>query len=86
MVYYKLEEDIRKALEGKEYGRNKIVVETNYNGGIEIYDFDENALIKEIEDLESQVSNLENDNESLIKERDKLEIKLAKIQRGGKRQ
>lgn len=33
MVYHKLEEDIRKALEGKEYGRNKIVVETGYNGG-----------------------------------------------------
>lgn len=83
MVYYKLEEDIRKALEGQEYGRNKIVVETNYNGGLEIYDFDEDALAEEIKDLENYASDLENDNQLLTEERDKSKSELAKIRKGG---
>lgn len=77
MVYHKLEEDIRQALEGKEYGRNKIVVETGYNGGLSIYDFDEEAHNEQIEELESQIEDLEQDNQSHIDEIHNLEKQLA---------
>lgn len=77
MVYHKLEEDIRKALEGKEYGRNKIVVETGYDGGLYIYDFDEEAHNQKIEDLEGQIEDLEQDNQSHIDEISRLEKELA---------
>lgn len=76
MVYQKLEDDIRQALAGKEYGRNKIVVVTNYNGGIEIYDFEEDPIIEDINDLKEQINNLESDNSLITKERDELAEKL----------
>ena len=82
MVYQKLEEDIRKALEGKEYGPNKIVVKTSYNGGLEIYDFKEEATIEEIEDLQGQIEDLEQDNQTHIDEINRLEKELAKKEEG----
>lgn len=80
MVYHKLEEDIREVLNGKEYGRNKIVVETGHNGGLYIYNFDEEACNKQIEDLQSQIEDLEQENRFYMNEIHSLEEKLAKIE------
>lgn len=82
MVYHKLEEDIRKALEGKEYGPNKIVVETSYNGGLQIYDFKEEATIEEIEDLQGQIEELEQEDKSKTDEISRLEKELAEKEEG----
>ncbi len=79
MVYQKLEKDIKEALKGKEYGRNKIVVETAQMGGIYIYDFEVEAKNEEIAELKSQIVELEADNESLIEERDNLEYEIERL-------
>ncbi len=46
-------------------------------GGLYIYDFDEEAHNQKIEDLEGQIEDLEQDNQSYIDEIHNLENQLA---------
>lgn len=80
MVYHKLEKDIKEALKGKEYGRNKIVVETGNVGKLYIYDFDEESKNQQISDLEGQIEELEADNASLESERDELQERIEELE------
>ena len=45
MVYHKLEEDIKKALKGKQYGSNVVLVRTDNLGNVEVEEFDEDDYI-----------------------------------------
>jgi len=63
MIYYKLEDAIRKALKGKQFGNNKIIVETNQLGEIFITDCAED--IPEVEELKNKIIDLEDYKEEL---------------------
>ena len=49
MIDVKLEETIKKALEGKCFGNNKVIVETDTLGQVFISGFDEDDYIDPIE-------------------------------------
>lgn len=68
MVYAKLEEAILEALKGKEFGNNKIIVETGYNGYVKITEYEEiEDLSSEVEELEEEIENLEDEISELKK-------------------
>lgn len=67
MLDIKLEDAIKKALEGKCFGNNKVIVETNTLGEVFVSEYEEDdgseeyieVLIEEIADLERKVEKLE---------------------------
>lgn len=67
MLDIKLEDAIKKALEGKYFGNNKVIVETNTLGEVFVSEYEEDdgseeyieVLIEEIADLERKVEKLE---------------------------
>jgi hypothetical protein len=67
MVYHKLEEAIRKALEGKNFGNNKIIVETTLLGDIIIKDFEEVEIEfkTKIDELSDAIDELQDDLDDL---------------------
>lgn len=73
MINFKLEEAIKKALEGQNFGNNKVIVITDTLGQVHVYEFDEDDYIEQIRDLESQVSDLEVENECLQERVEELE-------------
>ena len=77
MVYYKLEEAILEALKGKEFGNNKIIVETSYNGYVKITEYEEvEDLSSEVEELEEKIDELNEEIENLEDEISELKEKL----------
>lgn len=84
MVDLKLEELIKQALEDKYFGRDKVVVETDILGNVEITEYEQvsneenDRLCDDITDLENKIYGLE-DEISLFKTKikilnDKLEV------------
>ena len=66
-----LEQIIKEAL--KDYrGNNKVIVSTSTGGTIEVEDFDANSLIAENEELEDQVTKLQEEIEELEHELERL--------------
>lgn len=66
-----LEQIIKEAL--KDYrGNNKVIVSTSTGGTIEVEDFDANSLIADNEELEDQVTKLQEEIEELEHELERL--------------
>ena len=75
MVYHKLEELIKNALEGQNLGNNTVVVRTTLLGEVFIEEC-ENSAEERVFELESQVEDLKCENEELEERIEELEEKL----------
>ena len=80
MINHKLEDAIKTALQGKWFGNNKIIVETDTLGQVHIYEYDEDSQEERIAELESENAELETENELLQDQIDELEEKISEIQ------
>ena len=76
MVNIKLEELIKNALKGKYWGNNKVVVETDYSGNIEIYEYDEESSQSKISELEEEIEELKEENGELEEQVNMLQDKI----------
>ena len=75
MVYHKLEELIKNALEGQNLGNNTVVVRTTLLGEVFIEER-ENSAEERVFELENQVEDLKRENEELEERIEELEEKL----------
>lgn len=80
MVNIKLEELIKNALKGKYWGNNKVVVETDSSGNIEIYEYDEESSQSKISELEEEIEELKEEIEELKEENGELEEQVNMLQ------
>lgn len=80
MVDFKLEDAIKSALQGKYFGNNKVIVETDTLGQIHIYDYDEDSKEERINELEEENAELETENELLQDQIEELETKIEKLE------
>ena len=76
MVNIKLEELIKNALKGKYWGNNKVVVETDSSGNIEIYEYDEESSQSKISELEEKIEELKEENGELEEQVNMLQDKI----------
>lgn len=76
MVNIKLEELIKNALKGKYWGNNKVVVETDSSGNIEIYEYDEESSQSKISELEEEIEELKEENGELEEQVNMLQDKI----------
>lgn len=80
MVYFKLEDAIKGALKGQYFGKNKVIVETTTLGEIIITDFEDSAEQEEIAELESEIEELELENENLKESLKAAEKRIAELE------
>ena len=86
-MYHKLEETIKKALNGIDFGNNEVVVKTTNLGEVEVRDLEEvkkelGAANEELEErnkeLEEVNEELEEFNKSLIEEKEEAMVEIKK--------
>lgn len=76
MVNIKLEELIKNALKGKYWGNNKVVVETDSSGNVEVYEYDEEEIKSKISELEEEIEELKEENGELEEQVNMLQDKI----------
>ena len=76
MVNIKLEELIKNALKGKYWGNNKVVVETDSSGNVEVYEYDEEVSQSKISELEEKIEELKEENGELEEQVNMLQDKI----------
>lgn len=76
MVNIKLEELIKNALKGKYWGNNKVVVETDSSGNVEVYEYDEEVSQSKISELEEKIEELKEENGELEEQVNILQDKI----------
>ena len=76
MVNIKLEELIKNVLKGKYWGNNKVVVETDSSGNVEVYEYDEEEIKSKISELEEEIEELKEENGELEEQVNMLQDKI----------
>ena len=82
MVNIKLEELIKNALKGKYWGNNKVVVETDSSGNVEVYEYDEEVSQSKISELEEKIEELKEENGELEEQVNILQDKIEENEGG----
>ena len=76
MVNIKLEELIKNVLKGKYWGNNKVVVETDSSGNVEVYEYDEEEIKSKISELEEEIEELKEENGEIEEQVNILQDKI----------
>lgn len=80
MASIRLEETIKNALKGQYWGKNKVVVETDCSGNVDVYEFDEESNVEKITDLEDEIEELKEENGELEEQINILQEKLEEVE------